>query len=60
MSGELKAAGMSFILVAKPSSHNILFEWFTELKQLDGASGLQFTDLIFKNSAAKWIFPFQK
>jgi hypothetical protein len=52
---ELKAAGMSFILVAKPSSHKILFEWFTELKQLDGASRLQFTDLKGRQHFYEWV-----
>ena len=52
---ELKAAGMSFILVAKPSSHKILFEWFTELKQLDGASRLQFTDLKGRQHFYQWV-----
>ena len=52
---ELKAAGMSFILVAKPSSHKILFEWFTELKQLDGASHLQFTDLKGRQHFYEWV-----
>jgi hypothetical protein len=52
---ELKAAGMSFILVAKPSSHKILFEWFTELKQLDGASRLQFTDFKGRQHLYEWV-----
>jgi hypothetical protein len=52
---ELKAAGMSFILVAKPSSHKILFEWFTELKQLEGSSGLQFTDLKGRQHIYEWV-----
>ncbi len=52
---ELKAAGMSFILVAKPSSHKILFEWFTELKQLDGASRLQFTDFKGRQHLYQWV-----
>jgi hypothetical protein len=46
---------MSFILVAKPSSHKILFEWFTELKQLDGASRLQFTDLKGRQHFYEWV-----
>jgi hypothetical protein len=52
---ELKAAGMSFILVAKPSSHKILFEWFTELKQLDGTSRLQFTDFKGRQHLYEWV-----
>ena len=36
---ELKTADMSFILVAKPADHKLLFEWVTELIQLgDGGS----------------------
>ena len=52
---ELKAAGMSFILVAKPSSHKILFEWFEELKQLDGVSRLQFTDFKGRQHLYEWV-----
>jgi len=52
---ELKVAGMSFILVAKPSSHKILFEWFTELKQLQAASRLQFTDFRGRQHLYEWI-----
>lgn len=52
---ELKAASISFILVAKPSSHKILFEWFTELKQLDGASRIQFTDFKGRQHLYEWV-----
>jgi len=41
---ELKAANMSFILVAKPSSHIILYEWFTDIKRMGEACRLEFTD----------------
>ena len=40
---ELKAANMSFILVAKPSSHIILYEWFTDIKRMGEACLLEFT-----------------
>lgn len=52
---ELKTAKMSFILVAKPSSHKILFEWFTELKQLQGTSRLQFTDFKGRQHIYQWV-----
>jgi hypothetical protein len=41
---ELTAQKMSYILVAKPKDHKVLFEWVNELKQLESFSGLKFTD----------------
>jgi hypothetical protein len=35
----LKKAGMSFILVAKPTDHKLLFEWVNELSGLGGGWG---------------------
>ena len=52
---ELKAAGISYILVAKPSSHKILFEWFEELKQLEGTSRIQFTDFKARQHLYEWV-----
>lgn len=36
----VKKAGMSFILVAKPTDHKILFEWVNELCQLEAGENL--------------------
>ena len=52
---ELKLANMSYILTAKPSSHKILFQWFTELKQLGGTSRLQFTDFKGRQHIYEWV-----
>ena len=52
---ELKAQNMSFILVAKPSSHKILYEWFTELKQMGATSRLEFTDLKKRHHIYQWV-----
>jgi hypothetical protein len=52
---ELKAANMSFILVAKPSSHKILYEWFTDIKQMGEACRLEFTDFKGHHHIYEWV-----
>jgi len=52
---ELKAANMSFILVAKPSSHKILYEWFTDIKQMGEACRLEFTDFKGRDHIYEWV-----
>jgi len=52
---ELKAANMSFILVAKPSSHKILFEWFTDIKRMGDACRLEFTDFKGRHHIYEWV-----
>lgn len=52
---ELKKAKMSFILVAKPSDHKILNEWFTELKQMGETSSLKYTDIKDREHLYEWI-----
>ena len=52
---ELKAANMSFILVAKPSSHKILYEWFTDIKQMGEACRLEFTDFKGRHHIYEWV-----
>lgn len=52
---ELKEYGMSYILVAKPTDHKILFEWVDELSGLGDAGELELTDLKKKRYAYKWI-----
>lgn len=52
---ELKQARMSFILTAKPSDHKILFQWFEELKQLDGVSCLKYQDLKGRVHLYEWV-----
>lgn len=41
---ELKKAGMSYILVAKPTDHKILFEWVDELTGLGDGKHLEIKD----------------
>jgi hypothetical protein len=52
---ELRLANMSYILTAKPSSHKILFEWFTELRQLQGTTRLQLTDFKGRHHIYEWV-----
>ena len=41
---ELKTVNMSFILVAKPSDHKILFEWVEDMFGLNAGHQMTFTD----------------
>lgn len=52
---ELKEAGMSYILVAKPTDHKILFEWVDELTGLGGANKFEIKDSKGKKYVYKWI-----
>ena len=51
----LKAAGMSFILVAKPDDHKILFQEFADQKGLQAASTYSFTDLKGRRHLYEWL-----
>ena len=52
---ELKKANMSFILVAKPSDHKVLFEWVNELLQLDGGGSLELVDDKGRRHRYQWV-----
>ncbi len=52
---ELKTAGMSYILVAKPTDHKILFEWVDELTGLGDAKKLEIKDSKGKKYVYGWI-----
>jgi hypothetical protein len=52
---ELKMANMSFILVAKPSDHKILFEWVHELFGLKAGGQMTFTDKKGRKHKYRWI-----
>jgi hypothetical protein len=52
---ELKTEHMSYILVAKPSSHKILYEWFTDIKQMGEASRLELTDFKGRHHIYEWV-----
>lgn len=51
----LKKANMSFILVAKPSDHKVLNEWFTEISQMAETSRLKYKDLRGREHLYEWI-----
>ena len=52
---ELKRANMSFILVAKPSDHKILFEWVREMIGLKAGGHLTFTDSKGRKHKYRWV-----
>ena len=52
---ELKKAKMSFILVAKPTDHKILYEWIGEIKKMGKAFSLKYTDLKGREHLYEWI-----
>lgn len=52
---EAKAAGMSYILVAKPDDHKILMEWVNEQRQLKEVSRMQIRDLKGRLHVYEWI-----
>lgn len=51
----VKAAGMSFILVAKPSDHKVLLEWVNELDGLGQSAHLQLTDKNGRRHVYRWV-----
>ena len=52
---ELKEARMSFILVAKPTDHKVLFEWVNELTQLGEGGRLEITDSKGRRHCYQWV-----
>ena len=52
---ELKKNRMSFILVAKPTDHKILFQWVDELTQLGGGDSLELTDEKGRRHRYQWV-----
>lgn len=51
----LKANGMSYILVAKPTDHKILFEWVGEITGMGGAEHFEFIDKKGRHHKYQWI-----
>jgi hypothetical protein len=51
----LKANAMSFILVAKPADHKLLFEWVNELDALGQAGDLQLHDDKGRRHLYRWV-----
>ena len=52
---ELKKNRMSFILVAKPTDHKILFQWIDELTQLGGGDSLELIDEKGRRHRYQWV-----
>lgn len=52
---KLKEARMSFILVAKPTDHKILFEWVNELTQVGDAGRLELKDEKGRRHCYQWV-----
>ena len=51
----LKANRLSFILVAKPTDHKLLFEWVDELDGLGQSGHLQFSDEKGRRHVYRWV-----
>lgn len=52
---ELKKHNMSFILMAKPDDHKVMFEWVSEFKQMKEIQRLDFKDLQGRRHIYEWI-----
>jgi hypothetical protein len=52
---ELKANNMSFILVAKPTDHKNLYQWFTETRAIKETHTLKIKDLKGKVHVYEWL-----
>ena len=51
----VKKADMSYILVAKPTDHKLLFEWVQELTQLGEGGHLEFSDSKGRRYCYQWV-----
>lgn len=51
----LKAHGMSFVLVAKPTDHKVLFQWVEELEALNGVEHMQLADPKGRRHHYRWV-----
>lgn len=52
---DLKAANMSFILVAKPTDHKILFEWVKDMLDLDAGEQMTIKDKEGREHRYCWV-----
>lgn len=52
---EVKAAGMKYILAAKPDDHKMLMEWINEQRQLKEISRMETKDLKGRLHVYEWI-----
>lgn len=51
----LKAHGMSFVLVAKPTDHKLLFQWVEELDGLGGVEHMELVDQKRRRHHYRWV-----
>jgi hypothetical protein len=51
----VKQARMSYILVAKPDDHKVLFEWASDLQALGDGGKLEFTDPKGRTHRYQWV-----
>jgi hypothetical protein len=51
----LKANRMSFILVAKPTDHKLLFEWVNDLDELEQSGHMELSDHKERRHAYRWV-----
>jgi len=51
----LKAANMSYVLVAKPTDHKILFQWVEELEPLHGVEHMELLDAKGRRHRYRWV-----
>ena len=52
---EVSAAGMSYILTAKPKSHKVLFQWVEELLALGSGGSLELGDEKGRTHRYQWV-----
>ena len=52
---ELKKYGMSFILVAKPTDHTFLYQWFSEFHQMGETQQLEIYDIKGRRHFYEWV-----
>ena len=51
----VKQSRMSYILVAKPDDHKVLFEWVRDLQALGDGGSLEFTDKKGRKHRYRWV-----
>lgn len=52
---DLKANRMSFVLVAKPSDHKVLFQWVDEIQRIGEGDSLTYTDHKGREHQYEWV-----
>ncbi|MEW6261748.1 MAG: hypothetical protein AB1641_01610 [Thermodesulfobacteriota bacterium] len=50
----LQKVGLSFVLVAKPTDHKVLFEWFGEIQKMKETGHLEITDHQKRRHCYEW------